>query len=241
GDLAVVVVHAEVAQGDALVVQGMGQQADAAAQVQQRPGGVAQRFAHARLQRVAAQLRPRVVVVVPVAQQGAGQERTGDAFGGVPRQRSRLGSGHRLQRGLLPCSAARAAGSASADHRAYMLADGCRPSSASIAVSPPRSRLTGPMSTQCAPARAVSSRQMALKASIWLATRSRSRPWAKANGVTPQSGMASTSTRAASPPANPAARRSRAAKRVRKPPGSSPRYWSFTPASRLTRAWSVAI
>src|SRR5690606_34408008 len=234
GDLAVVVVHAEVAQGDALVLQGVGQQADAAAQVQQRAGGVAQGRAHARVQRVPAQLRPGVVVGVAVAQQGAGQEAAGDTRSGVPRQRSRLGSGHRVHGVLLPCRMARAAGNASRAHRVYRAAEGCRPSSASMPGSAPRARLTGPMSTQCAPARAASSRQMALKASIWVATRARSRPWAKANGVTPQSGIASTSTRAGSPPAKPAARRSRAAKRVRKPSGSSPRYWSFTPASRLT-------
>src|SRR5690606_13108546 len=160
------------------------QQAQAAAQVQQRHGGALQGGAHTWVQRNAAQLGTRVEVVVAVAQDGAGQERGGDAPRAAGIQRCACIHGPCVHR----ASASHTAGRSSAAHSAYIAAEGCRPSAASIAASPPRARLTGAMSTQCAPARSAWAWHTALKASICAATCAGSRPSAWANGVTPQSG-----------------------------------------------------
>ena len=74
-------------------------------------------------------------------------------------------------------------------------------------------------------------RAAALQASSSSAMRMRSRPDWIANGVTPQSGIDSTSTRSARPLAKPVARASRASNSSRYASTLRPRYWLLTPIS----------
>ena len=61
-----------------------------------------------------------------------------------------------------------------------------------------------------------------------------------AKGVTPQSGIDSTSTRSRRPCAKPIARSSKAANCSRYSSTPRPRYWLLTPISRLTRSYSAS-
>ena len=63
-----------------------------------------------------------------------------------------------------------------------------------------------------------------------------SRPLAWPKGVTPQSGIDSTSTRSARPPASWIVRSSRPANSPRYSSTGRPRYWLFTPISRLAKS-----
>src|SRR5690606_646955 len=210
-----------------VAAQRVRQQAEPAAQVDQRRGVPAQQVEHARVQRVGAQLRQRVVVVVAVAERALGQEGAGDAPGGFRLHGPRDGPVHGRD------SSPRATGSASCAQAVYIAAEGCRPSSASIAGLAPWARLCAVTSTKATPRPSQVSRATALKASSSRATWSRSRPDWRANGVTPQSGIDSTSTRSARPPANPIARSSRPANCSRYSSRGRPRYWLLTPMSRL--------
>src|SRR5690606_19783382 len=186
----------------AVAAQRVCQQAQAAAQVEQRRLVAAQRVEYPRVQRIGAQFGQGVVVVVAVAQRPFGQEGAGDAPGGVGIHRPRGAVVHGAD------SNPRATGRASCAQAAYIAADGCRPSSASIAGSAPCARLCAVTSTKATPRPSQASRARALNASSSRATCVRSRPDWRANGVTPQSGIDSTRTRSARPPANPIARSS---------------------------------
>jgi hypothetical protein len=96
-DLAGVVVDAAVGQRDPGRAQRMREQADAAAQVEQRRVAAAQRIDHARIQRIAAQLGARVVVVGAVAVPAVRQEMAGDAQRSVAVERP-AGDGDRRRR-----------------------------------------------------------------------------------------------------------------------------------------------
>src|SRR5690606_36122163 len=136
--------------------QRVGQQPKPAAQVEQRRGGAAQCIAHTRVQRIAAKLAAAVVVVPTVAEQAVGQERGGDRVDALACQRAR-GRFHQCS----PSSRS-ATGNASRIHSSYIAAEGCRPSSTSIAFSAPRLRLIPVMSTKATPRRSLNSSAMAL-------------------------------------------------------------------------------
>ena len=74
-----------------------------------------------------------------------------------------------------------------------------------------------------------------------LGARLRAAYGAMANGVMPQSGIASTSTRRGSLPAKAMARCSSAANCTRNSSSGRPRYWLLTPMSRLTSTCSPAM
>lgn len=77
--------------------------------------------------------------------------------------------------------------------------DGCKPSPASSSGRCVASRVSGVMSMKATPASAHNVRAAALWASISRATVAASRPIPAANGVTPQSGIDSMTTRRGSP------------------------------------------
>src|SRR5690606_7289890 len=110
-------------------------------------------------------------------------------------------------------SAAQACGSASSAQYAYRRPAGCSPSPATSEGSVPARREIGVTSTQRAPAAAAPPRAARLNWSMAAAICPRSRPSAK--GITPQSGIESTSTRDGSRPANPTARWRRASNPAR--------------------------
>src|SRR5690606_14409643 len=227
-DLVGVDVHAVPGHRLPVQAQRVQQQAQAAAEVEHRRGGAAQGLEHAGIQRVGAQLGERVVVVVAVAVEALRQEGARDGAGLRGRERGVGGpEGHGVVLG--GWSRRRATGRARRVHSAYMETEGCRPSSASMPGSAPRARLAGVMSTKATPRAAQAWRAAALQASSSRAMAATSRPEAAPNGVTPQSGMESTSTRSARPPAKPIARPSRAANSRAYSVTSRPRYWLFTP------------
>src|SRR5690606_25691092 len=135
--------------------QRMRQQSQPATEVQQRRGRATQCVADAGVQRVAAELGAAVVVVPAVAQRMAGSERGGDRA--CRRGAHRSGGG---RHGV--ASIARATGNACCAHNSYIAADGCRPSSTTIAASPPCARLLPVMSTKATPCSAHSAAAMAL-------------------------------------------------------------------------------
>ena len=110
-----------------------------------------------------------------------------------------LGSTTPAQWDALFASNVRATGSAACVHNVYIAADGCKPSAASISAFAPCSRDTGVMSTNATPSFSHILRAAALNASISLPMVAASRWSLAAKGVTPQSGIDSTSTRPARP------------------------------------------
>ena len=92
-DLAGIDVHAQVRHRLPIGAQGVGEQAQPAAQVQQRRLAAAQRRQRARIQRIGAQLGLRVVVVVAIAVPALGQEGAGDARGVVAIEGAGVGGG----------------------------------------------------------------------------------------------------------------------------------------------------
>ena len=141
-DLRGIVVDAVVAQRLAVVAQGMREQAESAAEVEYRRAAAAQGLQHARIQRVAGELAAHVVVVPAV-------ERIARQVGACDVQR--LFAWQRWRVAVHGASNPRAIGNAMRTHSAYIAAEGCRPSSASISISAPRSRLIGVMSTKAMP------------------------------------------------------------------------------------------
>src|SRR6185437_4096107 len=128
----------------------------------------------------------------------------------------------------------RAFGRIASTQRVYCAPEGCNPS-ATRSSREPGAREIVVTSIQCAPTLPVSAHAAALKASISRATHERSRPSSAANGVMPQSGIDTTITCPALPPASSLARCSSSRNCPRYSSSDRPRYWLLTPISSVTR------
>src|SRR5690606_615855 len=184
GDLGRIVVDAAIGEVQPGSAQGVREQADAAAQVEQWRTGAAQRVDDTGIQRIRAQLGARIEVVHAAAMPAFGRKRRRDALRRLPIEGA--GIAHAI------ASSLRATGNASSTQRRYIAAEGCSPSSTSIAGSAPCWRATGAMSTNSTSCIAHTPAATALYASRSCAIRATSRPEPAPNGVTPQSGIAST-------------------------------------------------
>ena len=236
GDLRIHV-HAQMGLAATALAQHVGEQAQPAAQVQHGLP-VARQVQHAVIQRVAAQLAAGVAVVA-----AAGPGVCGRNASAIARARRSRCGGQGLAvpwRAIHRVSPFRRAGgrrpAARARSTARIRAEGCRPSSAIIAGSPPWSRLMSVMSTKATPCWVQITSAAALNSSVSISIAARSRPLPIPNGVAPQSGKDSTSTRPGRPPAKPIARCSRAWNCTRYSSSGRPRYWLLTPISRLTKS-----
>ncbi|MNM73713.1 hypothetical protein D3C81_854530 [compost metagenome] len=145
-DLGVIVVHAPVGHVLAIAAQRMRQQAEPAAHVEQRRAAATQGLQHARVERIAAQFEQGVEVVTTVAPGPLRGEGAGDGTRIIGRHGRMLGAAVHSSAGA--CSSCTATGSACSTQRRYISAEGCRPSSTSIAGLAPSSRLVAVISTK---------------------------------------------------------------------------------------------